>query len=53
MQASKLPKDCATSVRYNSEILEKLKGLKYNSIQDFLNKCIDEKISLKIDKAKK
>ena len=46
MKPSKLPKDKANSVRYNSEVEKKLKERGYKSIQDFLNRKIDNELTL-------
>jgi hypothetical protein len=48
MKPSKLPKDKTTCVRYNSEVMEKLKKKGYKSIQDLVNKTIDQKVKISV-----
>lgn len=48
MKASKLKKDKMTTVRYNSEVLEKLKEMGFRSVQDLFDKKVDESLDIEL-----
>lgn len=48
MKPSQIKKDKMTTIRFNSEVMEKLNEMGYKSAQDFFNKMLDRTIDIEI-----